>query len=181
MYTRLEEVIHFVFKAFKGKKRIKEDIDLSFHSICVGTMLKEIGMNEDIVITGYLHDIIEDTNYDYEYLKNKYGEVIASNVMYLSENRSIKDFKERKLEFINRLDSQDNDELIVVEIADKLHNLLSDYELYKKMMKKLPLNKDGIVISYLHNTTDLIKEVFNDKRVTFEEYKPYGGMMVYKR
>lgn len=132
MYTRLEEVIHFVFKAFKGKKRIKEDIDLSFHSICVGTMLKEIGMNEDIVITGYLHDIIEDTNYDYEYLKNKYGEVIASNVMYLSENRSIKDFKERKLEFINRLDSQDNDELIVVEIADKLHNLLSDYELYKR-------------------------------------------------
>ncbi|MBQ8659918.1 MAG: HD domain-containing protein [Bacilli bacterium] len=132
MYTRIEEVIHFVFKAFKGKKRIKEDIDLAFHSICVGTMLKDIGMGEDIVITGYLHDIIEDTNYDYEYLKNKYGSVIATNVMYLSENREIMDFKERKIEFINRLDSQDNDDLIVVEIADKLHNLLSDYELYKK-------------------------------------------------
>lgn len=64
-----------------------------------------------------------------------------------------------------------------------LSNILfySDYELYKKMIKKFPLSKDGIVISYLHSTSDLIKEVFNDKRITFEEYKPYGGMMVYRK
>lgn len=161
MYTRLEEVIHFVFKAFKGKKRIKEDIDLSFHSICVGEMLKEIGMNEDIVITGYLHDIIEDTNYDYEYLKNKYGEVIANNVSYLSENRDIKDFKERKIEFINRLDSQDNDELIVVEIADKLHNLLSDYELYKKN------GKDALAT--LSTTYDMNKWYYLEMLKLFEK------------
>ena len=36
MYSKLEEIIHFVFKAFEGKKRIKEDIDLAFHSISVG-------------------------------------------------------------------------------------------------------------------------------------------------
>ena len=39
MYTKEEDVIHFVFMAFKGMKRKKEDIDLSFHSIMVGNML----------------------------------------------------------------------------------------------------------------------------------------------
>lgn len=132
MYTEIEEAIHFVFIAFKGKKRIKEDIELAFHSISVGTMLAEIGMSKEIIISGLLHDIIEDSNYSYDDIKNKFGEVVANNVLYLSENNDIKDFKERKIEFINRLNSQDNDDLIIVEIADKLQNLLSDYELYKK-------------------------------------------------
>ena len=35
----------------------------------VGNMLKNIGCSENIVYTGYLHDIIEDTKYSYEDLK----------------------------------------------------------------------------------------------------------------
>ena len=132
MYTEIEEAIHFVFIAFKGKKRIKEDIDLAFHSISVGTMLAEAGMSKEIILSGLLHDIIEDTEYTYDDIKSRFGEVVAKNVLYLSENTDIKDFKERKLEFINRLKNQDNDDLIVAEIADKLQNLLSDYDLYKK-------------------------------------------------
>lgn len=63
--TKIEEAIHFVFMAFKGKKRIKENIELAYHSISVGMMLMEYGMSEEIVLTGLLHDIIEDTSYTY--------------------------------------------------------------------------------------------------------------------
>lgn len=61
-----------------------------------------------------------------------FGEQIANNVVILSENKEIKGFKERKKEFIDRLSCVDDSGLIIVEITDKLHNLLSDYELYKK-------------------------------------------------
>ena len=44
MFTKLEDTIHFVFLAFNGKKRIKENIELAYHSISVGLMLMEYGV-----------------------------------------------------------------------------------------------------------------------------------------
>lgn len=72
MYTNEEKAINFVFKAFENKKRIKEDINLAFHSISVGFMLKDVGCDNTTVISGLLHDIIEDTEYDYEYIEKNY-------------------------------------------------------------------------------------------------------------
>lgn len=131
MYTELEEAIHFVFLAFNNQKRIKEDINLTFHSISVATMLLEEKCDYDTILIGLLHDILEDTNYTYNDLKNKFGIKVADNVLLLSEKNEISDFKTRKKEFITRI-SEAADNIILVEIADKLHNLLSDYELYQK-------------------------------------------------
>ena len=135
MYTELEEAIHFVFKAFNNKKRIKEDISLAFHSISVATMLIEEGCSYETVLIGLLHDIIEDTDYTYDDLKIKYGEHVADSVLLLSEKQDILDFKERKMEFISRIRKAD-DNIMLVEVADKLHNLLSDYDKFQKHGKE---------------------------------------------
>ena len=142
MYKLEEEIIHFVFLAFNGMKRKKENIDLSFHSIMVGIMLKNIGCDEKTVYIGYLHDILEDTNYTYEDLLNKYGKETADSVLTLSEDTSIKDYKERKKEFLNRLQYV-SDNVILVEIADKLQNLVSDYEKYKEYGKNYLITEAG--------------------------------------
>ena len=130
MYTKEEQAIKFVIKAFENQRRIKENINLSFHSITVGFMLKNIGCDEEIVVSGILHDILEDTEYDYEFLVANYGEKIANNVLVLSENKNIINWKERKIDFINKLADKD-DNILLIEVADKLHNLLSDYDLWK--------------------------------------------------
>lgn len=135
MYTIEEEAIHFVFKAFNDMKRKKEDIALAFHSISVATMLLNENYDKEIVLTGLLHDIIEDSEYTYDDIKEKFGETIANNVVMLSENQTIEGFEERKNEFIERL-TKVPDYIIIVELADKLQNLLSDYELFKKEGKK---------------------------------------------
>jgi len=100
MYSKEEQAIKFVAKAFENKKRIKEDIDLSFHSISVGFMLKSIGCSENIVVSGLLHDIIEDTNYQYNDILNMFGKTIADNVLSLSEKQDIDDFKEKKMNLL---------------------------------------------------------------------------------
>ena len=135
MYTKTEEAIHFIFQAYDGKKRIKEDIPLVFHSIAVGYMLIDLRCSEEIILTGILHDVIEDSKYTYEYLEQNYGEKIANNVELLTENRTIKHWHDRKNEFLERMKTVDED-ILLVELADKLHNLLSDYELYKKIGNK---------------------------------------------
>ncbi len=127
MYNKEEEAIRFTIKSFDGIKRHKENIDMSYHSIIVGNMLKNNNQPLDTIISGYLHDIIEDTNSTYEDIKNKFGETIANNVLLLSEDNSIKDWQERKKTFINQIKDQP-EEIIIIEIADKLHNLISDYD-----------------------------------------------------
>lgn len=136
MYTKEEEIIHFIFKAFEGKKRIKEDIPLVFHSIEVGIMLKNINAKRKIVYTGYLHDLIEDTSVTYDEIKDKFGKLLADNVFLVSENKDIKGYRARKEEFIKRLENASAD-IILVELADKLHNLISDYNLYLTDGKKV--------------------------------------------
>lgn len=131
MYTEEEQAIHFVEKAFAGQKRIKEDIPLSFHSIMVGYMLKDSGYNKEIILTGFLHDIIEDTEYTYEDIVRLFGETIASNVLKVSEDTTITDWTKRKEEFFNRMTSWSK-EIFLVELADKLQNLLSDYNEWKE-------------------------------------------------
>jgi len=135
MYTLEEEAIRLVIKAFEGQKRIKEDINLSVHSITVGYMLKDLGCKEEVVISALLHDIIEDTEYTYDYIKNHFGQYIADNVKLVSEDTSIKDFYERKKEFISRFEKA-SDDIILIELADKLHNLVFDYPLWLEKGKE---------------------------------------------
>ena len=130
MYELEEEVIRFVFIAFDGLRRKKEDIAMAYHSIMVGSMLKNVHCGEKTVCIGYLHDIIEDTKYTYDDLLERFGMDIADGVLSLSENENITDYVERKKDFLKKLELMDDD-LILVEIADKLHNLVSDYEEYK--------------------------------------------------
>ncbi len=135
MYTKEEEAIRFIVKAFENKKRQKEDINSSFHSIGVGFMLKSIGCDEETVLTGLLHDVIEDTQYDYNYIKENYGKKVADNVLSISEDESIINLADRETKFIDNLNNV-NDNIVLVEIADKLHNLLSDYEIWKAKGKE---------------------------------------------
>lgn len=172
MYTKEEDIIHFVFIAFKGMKRIKEDIDTAFHSIMVGIMLKNIGCDEDIVYIGYLHDIIEDTNYTYNDILKKYGKKIADGILSLSEDKSISDYTKRKRAFIDKLKTLDDD-LLNVELADKLQNLVSDYDLYLKK------GKDSL-ITECNNLKELkwyyeeLKKLFNSRNLNKELLDRYN-------
>lgn len=160
MYTREEEAIHFMFKALNDKKRKKEDIALAFHSVSVAYMLLEEGCDKDIILSGLLHDVIEDSDCTYEDVLNKFGKTIADNVMMLSEDTSIKDFKARKIEFMKRLEDTPR-EIVVAEVADKLQNLLSDYELYKKDGKK--------VLATLSTTYEMNKWYYEELLKIFEK------------
>ena len=161
MYSNEEKAIRLVVKAFENKKRIKEDINLAVHSITVGYMLKDIGCNEEVVISGFLHDLIEDTEYSYEYIKENFGEDIANNVLIVSENTLVDDWVERKKEFLKRIEEASRD-ILLIELADKLHNLLFDYELYVEKGKE--------ALATLNTTYEMNKwyyiemaKIFNDR------------------
>lgn len=160
MYSNEEKAIKFVVKAFENKKRIKENIDMSFHSITVGFMLKNIGCDETTVISGLLHDIIEDTEYDYDYIKNVFNNEIADNVLMVSEDKTILDWKKRKESFLKNISNQEKN-IMLIELADKLHNLVTDYDLWKI--------KGSDALSTLSTTYEMNKWFYLEFRKIFNE------------
>lgn len=160
-YTKEEEIIHFVFLTFNGMKRKKEDIDLSFHSIMVGNMLKNSGCDNQTIYIGYLHDIIEYTKYDYEFLSDKYGREIADGVLMLSEDKDILDYVQRKEKFIVKLKNAPEN-ILIIELADKLQNLISDYDSYLKIGKDF-LNTEANSYNELKWFYVSLQELFNKR------------------
>lgn len=143
MYTKIEEAIHFMVKANKGQKRKNENIDKSFHSMTIYSMLREFTDDEDILISALLHDVINDTEYGYEDIEEKFGTLVADMVSDLSEDMAITKWLDRKKDYIKRMKSVNNINIINIMLADKLHNLLSNYDNFTKNGNKIWKNTGG--------------------------------------
>jgi myo-inositol-1(or 4)-monophosphatase len=137
MYNAIEEAIHFMVLAFRGQRRKNENIDKSFHSMSVGMMIRNVTETEDVIVAAILHDIINDTEYGYEEIEEKFGTLVADIVMDLSEDHSRTKWLDRKKDFVERMRENADINVINIMVADKLHNLLSDYELFQKMGDKV--------------------------------------------
>lgn len=143
MYSKIEEAIYFVVKAYKGQKIKLENIDKCYHPIVVGTTIKDITNVEDIVVAAFLHDVIVDTEYGYEEIETKFGTLVADIVQDLSEDMSISKWLDRKKELIKRLRNNFDINVINIVIADKIHELVILYDSFIKYEDKVWKNTSG--------------------------------------
>ena len=130
--NKVEYAIYFATKAHMGQKRKTEDIDMIFHPMTVGYMLKDNNMTQDCVTAGLLHDVIEDTKYTKEDIIKEFGTNVYKIIEEVSEDKKIKDWKERKRLAIDKI-KRASFEGKMVECADKIHNLETLYDIcFKK-------------------------------------------------
>ncbi len=127
----IDYAIYFATKAHTGQKRkTEQDVDMIFHPFTVGMILQRAGAKTECVIAGILHDVVEDTKYTLEDIKEQFGTQVANIVDEVSENKSLP-WKERKIEAINKIKIASMDGKLV-ECADKISNLESLYNLYQE-------------------------------------------------
>lgn len=143
MYNKVEEAIHFMVKANKGQKRKNENIDKSFHPMIIYAMLREYTTTEDVLVSALLHDVINDTEYGYEEIEERFGTLVADMVSDLSEDMAITKWINRKKDYVRRLRNNNDPNVINIMLADKLHNLISNYDNYLKNGDKIWKNTGG--------------------------------------
>ena len=131
VYTKEEQAIRFVVKVLDNQTLKNENLHLAFHSVSVGFMLKNLGCNEDVVISGILHSILQNTEYTYDDVAEYFGKKIAKNILIIQEDNTIKDFKQRKMEWLKKIKKQSKDILLII-LADHLHYLITLYEIWKE-------------------------------------------------
>ncbi len=142
----LNDIINFIIEAHEGQYR-KSGEPYCVHPILVATITAHFSKDEAIIATALLHDVVEDTEYTLEYIKERWGSDIAHMVDGLTKIVEI-----REHEFISSSESTDSKiissaltfrkmliasiddvRVLVVKLCDRLHNMLT--------LSVLPANK----------------------------------------
>jgi len=128
--------IDIAANAHKNQFRKGTNTPYITHPYAVGMILQKEGCAEDIVVAGNLHDTVEDTIINLEYLRNKFGNKVALIVEGCSEPDKSLQWEERKEHTIEYLKTA-IPVIKAVACADKLHNVLTMLEDYQKEGEKL--------------------------------------------
>jgi guanosine-3',5'-bis(diphosphate) 3'-pyrophosphohydrolase len=145
--ARVRDACQFQTDAHKGQMRASGE-PYSIHPTHVALLLADLNMDEDTIIAGLLHDVLEDTDYSYEYVAERFGPDVAVLVDGVTKLKKIK-FKskqENQAENIRKMImAMSNDiRIIIIKLCDRLHNMrtleyMSEKQRYNKAVETLEI------------------------------------------
>jgi GTP diphosphokinase / guanosine-3',5'-bis(diphosphate) 3'-diphosphatase len=136
---KLNKAYDFAIKAHENQKRDSGD-PYSNHPIAVAKILTELKLDSATIATGLLHDTIEDTHATYETIKNEFGQEVADLVdgvtkISVFENQAKPNSKAENFRKLILATSKDI-RVLLVKIADRLHNMRTINAISKKEKKE---------------------------------------------
>ena len=124
--TLLNQAYVFTVKKHGDQKRASGDPYFS-HPVEVAGILTELKLDVSTIVTGLLHDTLEDTDATYEELQKLFGEEVAQlvdGVTKLSKLELTADQNKQAENFRKLLVATANDiRVLIVKLADRLHNM----------------------------------------------------------
>lgn len=166
-----EKAKEFAILAHKGQVR-KSDKEkpMIIHPINVGLILEEYEFDDNVVASGYLHDVIEDTKYSEEDILKLFNEDITSLVVSASEMDKTLSWEERKQRTIDSIKNLDLRHKAII-CADKISNL-EDLIILKEINGKLDFsNFNRIFDSQKWYYENIYKSLINNVNETVPMYE----------
>jgi len=120
---RIEKAFRFSNAAHDGIKR-KSGEPFIIHPLSVaGIVAKDLGLGATSISAAILHDVVEDTEYSVQDIKNMFGEKVARIVDGLTKLSG--DFDSRQALTLKKIlmTLSEDIRVILIKIADRLHNM----------------------------------------------------------
>jgi len=169
MTPLIQKAIVFATKLHQGQfRKGTPDVPYIVHPFSVAVILSEHTDDENIIVAGLLHDILEDVKgYREADMRQDFGDKVTDLVLQVSEEKdpNIKydergTWKERKESYLKNLRNDETAALMICA-ADKIHNLNSlSSELEKSgvdILNRLNAGRDK-QLWYYRQVVDIVKE-----------------------
>ena len=123
----IEKAYNVASKAHEGQVR-KSGEPYIIHPLCVGIILAELEMDQETIAAGLLHDVVEDTIFTVDELKDLFGEDVAllvDGVTKLGQLQYEGDKVELQAENLRKmfLAMAKDIRVIIIKLCDRLHNM----------------------------------------------------------
>lgn len=122
---RIRAAYEFAKEAHQGQKRLSGQ-DYIMHPVLTAINLVEMKMDEDSIIAGLLHDVVEDTEKNLKDIEKKFGKEVAFLVDGVSKLKKVRYYGSpnyienlRKMFVAMAKDIR----VILIKLCDRLHNL----------------------------------------------------------
>jgi GTP pyrophosphokinase len=125
--TDLKAAVDLAMEAHKDQRR-KSGEPYIIHPLCVATILAEMEMDKSSIIAGVLHDVVEDTDYTLDDVRERFGNTVAMLVDGVTKLTNLtwdagKEDKQaenlRKMFLAMAKDIR----VIIIKLADRTHNM----------------------------------------------------------
>lgn len=111
----------------RTQKRKGVDTPFVVHPFAVGFLLSSYTDEEDTVVAGFLHDVLEDVEgYSYDMMCKEFSQNIADIVQGVTHSTE-DNWQVRTQAYLTQLEAG-RQESVMVSCADKIHNILSSLE-----------------------------------------------------
>ncbi len=122
----LEKAYRFASKYHEGQSRDSGEPYMA-HPIMVAHILADMRMDLVSMVTGILHDVVEDTSVTVDHVRKEFGEEVARCVdgltkltkldFFSAEDRQAESFRKMLLAMVEDI------RVIMVKLADRMHNM----------------------------------------------------------
>ena len=144
----LNKAYNFAIEAHKNQKRVS-GVPYVVHPVAVADILAELKLDSATIITGLLHDTIEDTKTTYDVVLKEFGKEVADLVDGVTKISALEDKATdnsqaenfRKLILATSKDIR----VLLVKLADRLHNMRT-IDAFKSEDKKKRIAKETMEI-----------------------------------
>ena len=142
-YDTLNKAYNFAVNAHKNQLRRSGD-PYVIHPVAVADILTDLKLDSATIVTGLLHDTIEDTKATYEIVNKEFGKEVADLVDGVTkisalENKALENNKAENFRKLILATSKDI-RVLLVKLADRLHNMRTikafDSDLKKQRIAK---------------------------------------------
>ncbi len=126
---RFERALRLAAVGHQGQLRRTSGVPYVQHVVAVGWILERSGYEEDVVIAGLFHDLVEDTGVTLAEIDAQFGSLVSGIVAFCSEVKTDaagrkRPWLDRKRDHLAALKNAPREAHAVI-LADKLHNLIS--------------------------------------------------------
>ena len=122
----LSKAYNFAVNAHKNQKRKSGDPFVN-HPLAVANILSDLKLDSATIVTGLLHDTIEDTKTTYEVVLKEFGKEVADLVDGVTkisalEDKAADNYRAENFRKLILATSKDI-RVLLVKLADRLHNM----------------------------------------------------------